>query len=251
MPTTPSPTPTRATTPLDTRLDPRARRIFGALMLGMLVASISQTIVGPAMPRIVAELGGMEHYSWLATAAMLVSAISVPIVGKLSDIYGRRGFYLAGTAVFLVGSVVAGLTPNFWVLVLARAIQGAGMGTLMALSQTIIGDIVPPRQRGRYQGLLGAVFGVSSIAGPLVGGFVTDHFGWRWLFFITLPVGLAAFVGIQRSLHLEHVDREVVIDRAGIALLSVSLVLLLTATSLGGTTWAWGSAQILGMYAAG
>ncbi|EWS99988.1 multidrug transporter [Intrasporangium oryzae NRRL B-24470] len=251
MPTT-SPATTDLEAPsAETGLDPQARRIFGALMLGMLVASISQTIVSPAMPRIVAELGGMEHYSWLATAAMLVSAISVPIVGKLSDIYGRRGFYLGGILVFMAGSIIAGLAPNFWVLVVARAVQGLGMGTLMPLSQTIIGDIIPPRQRGKYQGLMGGIFGLSSIAGPLVGGFVTDHFGWRWLFFITLPVGAAAFAGIQRFLHLEHVDREVIIDKAGIALLSVSLILLLTATSLGGTTWAWSSPEILTMYAVG
>ncbi len=247
---TASAAPPSATT-AETGLDANSRRIFGALMLGMLVASISQTIVSPAMPRIVAELGGMDHYSWLATAAMLVSAISVPIVGKLSDIYGRRGFYLGGIVVFMIGSVIAGLAPNFWVLVLARAIQGLGMGTLMPLSQTIIGDIIPPRQRGKYQGLMGGIFGLSSIAGPLVGGFVTDHFGWRWLFFITLPVGVAAYVGIQRFLHLAHTARDVVIDRAGIGLLSISLILLLSATSLGGTTWAWGSAQILAMYAVG
>ena len=169
-------------------LDRRTRNIFIALMLGMLVASISQTIVGPAMPRIVAELGGIDHYSWLATAAMLVSAITVPIVGKMSDLYGRRGFYLGGLVVFMAGSVLAGFAQNFWWLIAARAIQGVGMGTLMPLSQTIIGDIIPPRQRGKYQGLMGGVFGLSSILGPLVGGFVTDNWGWRYLFFIT-PAG--------------------------------------------------------------
>ncbi|MDV3221398.1 MDR family MFS transporter [Intrasporangium sp.] len=234
-----------------TGLDPQSRRIFGALMLGMLVASISQTIVGPAMPRIVAELGGMDHYSWLATAAMLVSAITVPIVGKLSDIYGRRGFYLGGLVVFMLGSVLSGLAPNFWWLIAARAIQGAGMGTLMPLSQTIIGDIISPRQRGKYQGLMGGVFGISSILGPLVGGFVTDNWGWRWLFFISLPVGVAAYLGISRFLHLEHVREPTVIDRAGIGLLALTLVLVLVPVSLGGTTWAWGSAEVIGMLAAG
>jgi EmrB/QacA subfamily drug resistance transporter len=232
-------------------LDRAGRNIFIALMLGMLVAAISQTIVSPAMPRIVAELGGMDHYSWLATAAMLATAITVPIVGKLSDLFGRREFFLGGVVVFMAGSILAGLAPNFWILVGARVIQGIGMGTLMPLSQTIIGDVIPPRQRGKYQGLMGAVFGLSSILGPLIGGFVTDNWGWRWLFFISLPIGVAAFVGIFRYLHLEHEDREVVIDRAGIATLSLTLLLLLVPTSLGGTTWEWGSPQILGMYAAG
>jgi EmrB/QacA subfamily drug resistance transporter len=252
MPRTTTSAPPTEPADVSTRLDPQARQIFTALMLGMLVASISQTIVGPAMPRIVAELGGMDHYSWLATAAMLVSAITVPIVGKLSDIYGRRGFYLGGLVVFMLGSVLSGLAPNFWWLIGARALQGVGMGTLMPLSQTIIGDIIPPRQRGKYQGLMGGVFGLSSILGPLVGGFVTDNWGWRWLFFISLPIGIVAYFGISRFLHLEHVRAEqVVIDRAGISLLSLTLVLLLVPISLGGTTWAWSSAEVIGMLTAG
>lgn len=233
------------------RLSPPARRVFVGLMLGMLVASISQTIVGPAMPRIVAELGGMDHYSWVATAAMLVSAITVPIVGKLSDLYGRRGFYLAGLGVFMVGSVVSGFAGSFWMLVLGRAIQGLGMGTVMPLSQTIIGDIIPARQRGKYQGLMGAVFGVTSVAGPLAGGFITDHFGWRWLFFAAVPIGLVTTAVIARFLHLPHERREARIDYLGIATLTVALVSLLLATSLGGTTWAWSSPEILGLYAVG
>lgn len=232
-------------------LSPEHRRVFIGLMLGMLVASVSQTIVGPAMPRIVAELGGMEHYSWVATAAMLVSAVSVPIIGKLSDLYGRRRFYLGGIVVFMVGSIVCGFAPSFWVLVAGRAIQGLGMGTLMPLSQTIIGDIIPPRQRGKYQGYMGAVFGVTSVAGPLAGGVITDHLGWRWLFFVALPVGAMAFVVISRFLHLEHVRREAPIDYAGIATLATGLTALLLATSLGGSTWAWASTQSIGLYAIG
>ncbi len=232
-------------------LDRSTRNIFIALMLGMLVASISQTIVGPAMPRIVAELGGIDHYSWLATAAMLVSAITVPIVGKMSDLYGRRSFYLGGLVVFMAGSILSGFAQNFWWLIAARAVQGAGMGTLMPLSQTIIGDIIPPRQRGKYQGLMGGVFGLASILGPLVGGFVTDHWGWRYLFFITLPIGVVAFFGISRFLHLEHTPRESVVDKAGIGVLSLTLILLLVPTSLGGTTLDWGSPAIIGMYVAG
>ena len=233
------------------RLSPESRRVFVGLMLGMLVASVSQTIVGPAMPRIVSELGGMDHYSWVATAAMLVSAITVPIVGKLSDLYGRRGFYLAGLGVFMVGSVVSGFAGSFWVLVLGRAIQGLGMGTIMPLSQTIIGDIIPARQRGKYQGLMGAVFGVTSVAGPLAGGFITDHWGWRWLFFAAVPIGLVTTAVIARFLHLPHERRHAKIDYLGITTLTVSLVSLLLATSLGGTTYAWGSTEILGLYAVG
>ncbi|WP_422117612.1 MDR family MFS transporter [Brachybacterium sp. UNK5269] len=218
-------------------------------MLGMFVASLSQTIVGPAMPRIVAELGGVEHYSWIATAAMLVSAVAVPIVGKLSDLYGRRWFYLGGLAVFMIGAVLAGMAQGFWFLVFARAVQGLGMGTLMPLSQTIIGDIIPPRQRGKYQGIMGAVFGVTSIAGPLLGGVVTDHLGWRWLFYLTLPLGVVAFVFILKFLHLEKIDQHGRVDIAGILTLTPGLVIALLATTWGGGTYAWGSPLILGMYA--
>lgn len=233
------------------RLSPHDRRVFIGLMLGMLVAAISQTIVGPAMPRIVAELGGMDHYSWVATAAMLVSAITVPVVGKFGDLYGRRGFYLGGIIVFMIGSLICGFSQSFWMLVAGRAVQGLGMGTLMPLSQTIIGDIIPPRQRGKYQGIMGAVFGVTSVAGPLAGGVITDTWGWRWLFFIAVPVGLVAFGVIARFLDLDQHPRHARIDYAGIATLIVALTSLLLATSLGGTSWAWTSTESLGLYGLG
>ena len=232
-------------------LRPEARMVFIGLMLGMLVAAVSQTIVSPAMPIIVAELGGIEHYSWLATAAMLVSAVVVPIVGKLSDLYGRRSFYIAGLAVFMLGSILSGLAQSFWWLVGARAVQGLGMGALMTLSQTIIGDIIPPRQRGKYQGLMGAIFGVTSIAGPLLGGWITDNWGWRWLFYAGLPFGVVALVFIAKYLHLPHTQREAKIDVAGILTLSGALVTILLATSWGGTTYPWASAQVIGLYAIG
>ncbi|WP_435201620.1 MDR family MFS transporter [Janibacter sp. GS2] len=225
------------------------KRVFIGLMLGMLVASISQTIVGPALPRIVSELGGMSHYSWVATAAMLVSAVTVPVVGKFSDLYGRRTFYLGGIVVFMVGTVICGLSGTFWMLVAGRAVQGLGMGTLMPLSQTIIGDIIPPRQRGKYQGLMGAVFGVTSVAGPLAGGVITDHLGWRWLFFVSLPVGLLALVFIAKFLHIPHVPRRAPIDYPGIATLVLGLTSLLLAVSFGGSSWAWRSSESLGLFA--
>ncbi|WP_281255309.1 MDR family MFS transporter [Brachybacterium massiliense] len=250
MSTTHPTTPPTTHTPAFTGLDTQGKLVFVGLMLGMFVASLSQTIVGPAMPRIVAELGGVEHYSWIATATMLVSAVSVPVIGKLSDLYGRRWFYLGGLGVFMVGSILAGLSQGFWFLVFARAVQGLGMGALMPLSQTIIGDIIPPRQRGKYQGIMGAVFGVTSIAGPLIGGFVTDHLGWRWLFYLTLPIGVAAFAFILRFLHLERSEQRGTVDYAGILTLTPGLVLALLATTWGGGDLAWTSPVILGMYAA-
>ncbi|WP_370517257.1 MDR family MFS transporter [Pseudactinotalea sp. HY160] len=232
-------------------LTPESKRVFIGLMLGMLVAAGSQTIVSPAMPIIVAELGGMSYYSWLATSAMLASAVIVPVVGKLSDLYGRRVFYIWGLVLFMLGTVLAGLAGNFWWLVGARVIQGLGMGTLMPLSQVIIGDIIPPRQRGKYQGIMGAVFGITSVAGPLAGGFITDHWGWRWLFYVTLPIGIAALVFIVKNLHLPHTRREAKLDVAGISLLTVALVAILLATSWGGTTYPWGSWEVLGAYILG
>jgi EmrB/QacA subfamily drug resistance transporter len=242
---------TVTTEPQPFKLDPPAQRVFTGLLLGMLVASISQTIVGPAIPRIVAELGGMDHYSWIASAAMLVSAITVPIAGKLSDLYGRRPFYLAGLTIFMLGSVICGIAPNFWLLIAGRAVQGLGMGILMPLSQTIIGDIVPARFRGKYQGLMGAVFGISSIAGPLGGGFITDTIGWRWLFFVALPIGAVALIFMVRFFHLEHEPREAKIDFLGMGTLAVAVICILLATSFGGATWAWSSPQIITLYALG
>lgn len=233
------------------RLDRTSRNVLVALILGMFTAAVTQTIVGPAMPRIVAELGGMEHYSWVATTAMLLSAITTPIVGKLSDLYGRKRFYLGGLVVFMLGAVISGLAPTFWVLILGRAVQGVGMGTLMPLSQTIIGDLIPPRQRGTYQGYMGAVFGVATVGGPLVGGAITDAWGWRWLFFAGLPVGIVALALIARFMTLPHQRREARVDVAGMVVLTGALVTILLATSWGGSTYPWASAPVLGLYAVG
>ena len=232
-------------------LNPRDKGIFIALLLGMFSASINQTIVGPAMPRIIAELGGMDHYSWVATTALLASALVTPIVGKLSDMYGRRLFYIAGLATFIVGVALSGAAQSFGWLLIGRAITGAGMGTLIPLSQTVIGDIIPPRQRGKYQGYMGATFGVSTVAGPLIGGVVTDALGWRWLFYCALPLCVIALIMIIKYLKLEFTPTKARIDVLGMILLSIALVTILLATSWGGTTYPWASPVILGLYAAG
>src|SRR5215211_2984996 len=225
--------------------------IFVGLMLGMLVTAVSQTIVSPAMPVIVSELGGIEHYSWIATSALLASAMTVPVIGKLSDIYGRRGFYIAGIVVFMLGSVLAGAAQDFWWLVAARAVQGFGMGTIMPLSQTIIGDIISARERGRYMGYIGAVFGVASIAGPLVGGWITDNISWRWLFYVNLPIGVAALGFIVAYLHVPHTPRRHRLDYIGFAALPLALVAVLLATTWGGTTYPWASWQIISLFVVG
>ncbi|TMD77201.1 MAG: MFS transporter [Chloroflexi bacterium] len=158
--------------------------VFAGLMLGSLIASLNMTLVAPALPTIVAELGGLADYTWIPISAMLASTIVVPIAGKLSDVYGRKPLYMTGVIVFAAGSLLSGLAPNFWFLVFARFVQGAGMGFLMPLSQAIIGDIISPRERGKYQGMMGASFGLASIVGPAAGGFITQYYSWRWLFFV-------------------------------------------------------------------
>jgi len=224
--------------------------VFAGLMLGSLVASLNMTLVAPALPTIVSELGGLADYSWVPISAMLASTIVVPIAGKLSDIYGRKPLYMSGIVVFAVGSALSGVAPNFWFLIFARFIQGAGMCFIMPLSQAIIGDIISPRERGKYQGMLGASFGLASIVGPAAGGFITEHFSWRWLFFINLPVAIVTLVVVALFMHVPNERRKHAIDVWGSVTLSAGIAAALLATVWGGTQFAWTSWQIIGLYAA-
>ncbi len=229
----------------------RKNVIFVGLMLGMLVAAAGQTIISPAMPVIVADLGGIDYYAWVATSTLLVSAVTIPIAGKLADVYGRRAFFLGGLVVFIVASVLAGTAQGFWWLVGARAVQGLGMGTVIPLSQTIIGDIISARERGKYMGYLGAVFGLASVAGPLAGGWITDNFSWRWLFFINVPFAVVAIIFVVIFFHLPHTPKKHSLDYVGFVTLGLGLSVLLLATSWGGTQYPWLSWQILSLFAGG
>ena len=224
--------------------------LMGGLMLGMLLAALDQTIVGTALPTIVGQLGGLDHYSWVVTAYLLASTASTPLYGKVSDLYGRRPLLLFAIVTFLIGSALAGASQNMTQLIAFRAVQGLGAGGLMTLALTIISDVVSPRERGRYQGLFGAVFGVSSVAGPLVGGYFAEH-DWRWIFYLNVPLGIVAMVVCVRVLRLvPHVRREHRIDWAGAALLVSGVSALLLALSWGGKEYSWGSVQIIALFVA-
>ncbi|HEY1688085.1 MAG TPA: DHA2 family efflux MFS transporter permease subunit [Solirubrobacteraceae bacterium] len=225
--------------------------IIGALLLGMLLAALDQTIVATALPTIVGDLGGASHLSWVVTAYLLASTASTPLWGKLGDLYGRKVFFQAAIVIFLVGSALSGLSGSMTQLIAFRALQGIGGGGLMIGAQTIIGDVVSPRDRGRYQGLFGAVFGVASVIGPLLGGLLVDNLSWRWVFYVNLPVGAVALVVTTGALPsaLERVHR--VIDYLGTVLVALAATSLVLLTSLGGTTYAWGSAPIIILGVAG
>ena len=224
--------------------------VFAGLMLGSLIASLNMTLVAPALPTIVAELGGLADYSWIPISAMLASTIVTPVAGKLSDIYGRKPLYMVGIVVFALGSGLSGLAPNFWFLVFARFVQGAGMGFIMPLSQAIIGDIISPRERGKYQGMMGASFGLASIVGPAAGGFITEHFTWRWLFFVNLPLAVLTLVVIWYFMHVPNERRPHRIDVWGSVTLSLGIACTLLATVWGGVQFPWASWQIAGLYSA-
>lgn len=227
------------------------KTVFAGLMLGMLLAAVSQTIIAPAMPRIVAELGGMEHYSWIAVSTLLASTVIVPIVGKLSDLFGRKAFYVAGIVVFMASSAIAATAGTFGTFIIARVLEGLGMGTMMPLSQAIVGDLIAPRERGRYQGYMGGVFGLSSVIGPLIGGYITDNFNWHWLFYINIPVGLIALGFVVPFMKLPFTRRAHTIDYGGFITLTIGLTSVLLATVWGGTTYPWGSPQIVALFGGG
>lgn len=221
--------------------------VMGALMLALLLAALDQTIVSTALPRIASDFHALNELSWVVTAYLLTTAISTPIYGKLSDIYGRKKTLSVAIVIFLVGSALSGLAQNMFQLALFRALQGAGAGGLMTLVLAAIGDLVSPRERGRYQGYFGSVFGIASVAGPLLGGFFTDALSWRWIFYINIPLGLFALVAISARLPAHKYHREHAIDYAGAGLLSVAISALLLVAVWGGSTYAWNSAEILSL----
>jgi EmrB/QacA subfamily drug resistance transporter len=226
--------------------------LMGGLMLGMLLAALDQTIVGTALPTIVGKLGGIDHYSWVVTAYLLASTASTPLYGKISDLYGRRPILLFAILTFMIGSLAAGASQNMTELIIFRGVQGLGAGGLMTLAFTIISDVVSPRERGRYMGLFGAVFGLSSVAGPLVGGYFAEH-DWRWIFYINVPLAIIAVIVCNQVLRLvPHQRRDHKIDYLGSAFMVASVVCLLIALSFGGSTpaWAWSSTRIIGLFVA-
>ena len=227
------------------------RLILGALMLTMLLAALDQTIVSTALPTITSDLGGLNQLSWVVTAYLLASTATTPIWGKISDLYGRKPMLQLSIVVFVIGSILAGLSQNMTELIATRAIQGVGGGGLMVLVMAVIADLIPPRDRGRYAGLFGAVFGISSVVGPLLGGWFTQHLSWRWIFYINVPLGIAAFAILGAVLHLHNKHERKPIDWLGSALMVVGVCLLLMVTVWGGKEYDWLSPQIIGMAAAG
>jgi EmrB/QacA subfamily drug resistance transporter len=219
--------------------------VFAGVMLGMFLAALDQTIVATALPTIVGDLGGANHLSWVVTAYLLASTATTPLWGKLGDMFGRKTVFQVSIVIFLIGSVLCGQAHSMIELITFRGLQGLGGGGLMVLSMAIIGDVVPPRDRGKYQGVIGAVFGVASVLGPLLGGFLVDNLNWRWVFYVNLPVGAIALVVISVALAKKNPDHRPRIDYLGTFLIAAASVCLVLITSLGGSTWAWGSGPVV------
>jgi EmrB/QacA subfamily drug resistance transporter len=221
------------------------RVVLGALLIAMMLAMLDNMIVGTAMPTIVGDLGGLEHLSWVVTGYTLATAASTPIWGKLGDMYGRKGVFMTSIVVFLIGSVLSGMAQGMGELIGFRAIQGLGAGGLMVGVMAIIGDLIPPRERGKYQGMIAGVMALAMIAGPLVGGTITDHWGWRWSFYINLPLGVVALIAVSVVLHLPKKRVDSRIDYLGAGLLALGITAIVLVTTWGGSEYAWGSARIM------
>ena len=221
--------------------------VLPGLMMAVLLAMLDNLIVGTAMPRIVGELGGLDHLSWVVTAYILGTTVSTPIWGKIGDLYGRKNIFLTSIVIFLAGSAACGAAQSMAQLIGFRAVQGLGAGGLLVGALAIIGDLVPPRERGHYQGLMAAVMALATVAGPLTGGFITDHLNWRWAFYVNVPLGGVAFVWLVARLRLPKYRTEHRIDWWGAGLLSVGITALVLITTWGGDQYAWGSWQIIGL----
>ncbi|WBB74670.1 MDR family MFS transporter [Micromonospora sp. WMMD1128] len=235
---------------------PNVRVILFGLMTAMTLAMLDNMIVSTALPRIVFEFGGADHFTWVVTAYVLGTTVSTPIWGKLGDLYGRKAVFLTSVVVFLIGSALCGMSGSgvfggadtgMVELIAFRAVQGLGAGGLMVGVMAIIGDLVPPRERGRYQGMIAAIMAIAMVAGPLVGGFITDHLSWRWAFYVNLPLGGVALLLLAVTMHLPKYRTEHKIDWLGAALLSVGITALVLVTTWGGKQYDWGSPQILGL----
>lgn len=221
--------------------------IFSGLMMGMLLAALDQTIVATALPTITGELGGLNHLSWVVTSYLLASSVSTPLYGKAGDLFGRKRLFQFAIVVFLVGSVLSGIAQSMTQLIVFRAVQGLGAGGLIVLALALIAEVVSPRERGRYQGYFGALFGASSIGGPLLGGFLTDQASWRWVFYVNIPIGLAALVVVALKVPSSPRHGKPSIDYLGSVVLTAAVTSVVLFTTWGGTEYAWGSATIIGL----